>query len=148
MTAKPRSPPRHHRNSAPASANEFATSLLSNISTAKITVGRLGKAGNRFAAYSAVAADRMGAMLMKLSLIPRHEPEVVQAAATKRHFGNDERVPTTFFKSMMLRGVKIESRFRKADEFESMLRIIPNFTDRQCRTIEFDILRQQSRRRF
>lgn len=73
---------------------------------------------------------------MKLSLIPRHEPEVVQAAATKRHFGNDERVPTTFFKSMMLRGVKIESRFRKADEFELMLRIIPNFTDRQCRTIK------------
>jgi hypothetical protein len=73
---------------------------------------------------------------MKRGLIPRHEPEVIQAIATKRHFGNDERVPTTFFKSMMLRGVKIESRFRKAEEFELMLRIVPNFTDRQREAIE------------
>jgi len=73
---------------------------------------------------------------MKCGLIPKHEPEVIQAIAAKCHFGNDERVPTTFFQSMQLRGVKIESRFRKADEFELMLRIVPNFTDQQCEAIE------------
>ena len=53
------------------------------------------------------------------SVIPRHEPEIVAAGAA-RHYGDDEKVPTTSLEILTVRGVKITSRYQKADELELM----------------------------
>jgi len=57
---------------------------------------------------------------MSSGTIPRHEPEIIAAIATRHHFGDDEKAPTTSLKALMVRGVKIESRYQKANEFELM----------------------------
>jgi hypothetical protein len=55
----------------------------------------------------------------RLPIIPRHEPEVIKAGA-RRYFGDDEKVATTLFKSLTVYGVKLNSRYEKANELELM----------------------------
>jgi hypothetical protein len=57
-------------------------------------------------------------------IIPRFEPEVVEAEARRRWHGDDEKVATTAVKVLVVRGVEITSRYQKADELELMGRII------------------------
>jgi hypothetical protein len=59
-------------------------------------------------------------MVNTTGIIPRHEPEIIAAAARKRWRGDDEKVPTTSLEALTVHGVKIESRYRKAREFELM----------------------------
>jgi hypothetical protein len=55
---------------------------------------------------------------MSDTIIPQHEPEIIEAIAVNRWHGSDEKVPTTSLKSLIVCGVEIESRYRKAHEFE------------------------------
>jgi hypothetical protein len=57
------------------------------------------------------------------TVIPRHEPEIVAAGAA-RHYGDDEKVPTTSLEILTVRGVNITSRYQKADELELMRAVI------------------------
>jgi len=63
-------------------------------------------------------------MTVTLPTIPRHEPEIVAAIAAKHHFGDDEKVPTTSIKKLMVSGVQIISRYQKAHELELMRALI------------------------
>jgi hypothetical protein len=58
------------------------------------------------------------------SVIPRHEPEVVEAIAAKRHYRDDEKVATTSLDHLIVRGVTITSRYQKADELDLMRALI------------------------
>ena len=53
------------------------------------------------------------------SAIPHHEPELIEAAA-RRYGGDLEKVPTTSIRKLTVRGVLIQSRYHKAQEFERM----------------------------
>jgi hypothetical protein len=79
----------------------------------------VGTIGDRLAA---TAADYLfGAVPMSdLEIIPQHEPEIVAAIAAKHYRGDDEKVATTSIKLLTVVGVKIESRYQKAREFELM----------------------------
>jgi hypothetical protein len=59
-------------------------------------------------------------MVDTTGIIPQHEPEIIAAIAAKHWRGDDEKVPTTSLQALTLCGVKIESRYRKAHEFELM----------------------------
>jgi hypothetical protein len=59
-----------------------------------------------------------------MSVIPRHEPEIIEAVAARQHYGNDEKVATTSIDHLIVRGVNISSRYRKADKFELMRALI------------------------
>ena len=50
--------------------------------------------------------------------IPRHEPEVVEAEA--RRFVDADKAATTSLESIVVHGVKLVSRYRKAHELELM----------------------------
>jgi hypothetical protein len=55
--------------------------------------------------------------------IPRYEPEVIEAEARK--FGGDhDKTSTTSIDVLVVGGVEISSRYRKAEELETMLAII------------------------
>jgi hypothetical protein len=56
--------------------------------------------------------------------VPRHEPEVVAARAGRDHRGDEEKVPTTAIKSLIIHGVTISSRYGKADELEVMAAMV------------------------
>src|SRR6185437_2692542 len=53
-------------------------------------------------------------------IIPQHEPEIVAAAARNHRHGDDEKVPTTSITVLIVDGVEITSRYRKAHELELM----------------------------
>jgi hypothetical protein len=59
-----------------------------------------------------------------LEVIPRHAPEVVEALARKYYFGDDEKVPTTTIRELIVAGVQITSRYQKAHELELMRTLI------------------------
>ena len=61
---------------------------------------------------------------MTLFPVPRHEPEVVQRDADKRHFGDDEKCPTTSLRELIAHGVSLSSRYHKADELETMAMMV------------------------
>jgi hypothetical protein len=58
------------------------------------------------------------------SVIPQHEPEIIEAVATRQHYGDDEKVATTSLDHLIVRGVNITSRYQKADELELMRALI------------------------
>src|SRR5690349_7789676 len=57
--------------------------------------------------------------------IPVHAPEVIEAEARRRHDG-DEKVATTSIQLAVLDGVEITSRYQKAHELETMIRMLEN----------------------
>jgi hypothetical protein len=61
-------------------------------------------------------------------IIPQHEPEIIAAIAAKHWRGDDEKVPTTSLEALTVHGVKIESRYRKAREFELMRAMVLTLT--------------------
>jgi hypothetical protein len=61
---------------------------------------------------------------MTEQIIPRREPEVVEAEAKRRWFGDDEKVATTSLKSLTVRGIELTSRYDKAHEYELMQRMV------------------------
>jgi hypothetical protein len=59
-----------------------------------------------------------------LEIIPQHEPEIIAAAARKRPCGDDEKVATTSIYLLIVRGVEVTSRYKKAHEFALMRSMI------------------------
>ena len=57
-------------------------------------------------------------------LVPHFEPEVVQAEAKKKFFGDIEKVATTSMSHLNIHGVSLTSRYNKAHEFEAMAAIV------------------------
>jgi hypothetical protein len=62
-------------------------------------------------------------MLNEPRPIPRRSPEEIAADARSCH-GNDEKVATTPIKGLVVRGVRLQSRYGKAEEYEFMQDII------------------------
>jgi hypothetical protein len=60
---------------------------------------------------------------MKEIVIPRHEPEII-SAGIKKCGGDDECVATTSVRSLKIAGVLIVSRYRHADEFARMQKMV------------------------
>lgn len=61
---------------------------------------------------------------MKRRPIPRFEPEVICAAARKNWHGDNEKVPTTSIRHLVVDGVELSSRYDKADEYELMREMV------------------------
>src|SRR3979411_1772264 len=61
---------------------------------------------------------------MTAKIIPRFEPEVIEAAAQKRHWGDAEKVATTSIRTLVVFGVDIISRYHKAAEYELMQAVV------------------------
>jgi hypothetical protein len=57
-------------------------------------------------------------------IIPRFEPEVIEAGAQKHYFGDSEKVATTSIRTLVVFGVDIVSRYNKAEEYELMQAMI------------------------
>jgi hypothetical protein len=55
--------------------------------------------------------------------IPVHEPEVIAAGAARLR-GDDEKMPTTAVNPITRRGVVLISRYSKADELETMAKMV------------------------
>jgi hypothetical protein len=63
-------------------------------------------------------------------IIPRHEPEVIAATARKRYGGDTWKVPDVGFRSMVLGGIRLTSRYGKAHEYQvmsAMVEVLPPF---------------------
>jgi hypothetical protein len=54
-------------------------------------------------------------------IVPVREPEAIQADANRNWFGSKDKVPTTTLDVMTINGIKIESRYSKADEMQLMV---------------------------
>lgn len=61
---------------------------------------------------------------MSKSIVPRIDPEIVRARADRLYRGDSEKVATTSLKIADRHGVGISSRYQKADEFETMMRMV------------------------
>jgi hypothetical protein len=59
-------------------------------------------------------------MKTELRPIPRHEPELIQAEADRLYRGDTDKVATTSLQGITVDGVWINSRYRKAEELETM----------------------------
>jgi hypothetical protein len=70
-------------------------------------------------------------------IIPRHEPELVESTARKHYRGDDEKVATTTVDLLIVDGIRITSRYRKADELEVML-ALPSALCRQIHSMYCD----------
>ena len=68
-------------------------------------------------------------------IIPQHEPEIIAAAARKHWRGDDEKVATTSIEVLIVHGVEITSRYKKAYEFELMRSMILALPVEQCRAV-------------
>lgn len=68
-------------------------------------------------------------MTDEMPLIPRFEPEAIQAEADRRWRGDHDKVATTSLKSLTVRGVLLQSRYGKADEYEGMARMVIGLPD-------------------
>lgn len=55
-----------------------------------------------------------------MTIIPKHEPEVIYARARRAPGGGDEKVATTSLKAVECAGVMLSSRYIKAHELERM----------------------------
>jgi hypothetical protein len=60
----------------------------------------------------------------KKIIIPRREPELIEADARRHWHGDFEKVATAAIKSVTVCGVKITSRYNKAHELELMANIL------------------------
>jgi hypothetical protein len=69
-------------------------------------------------------------------IIPRHAPEVIEALARKHHCGDDEKVPTTTIRELMVAGVTITSRYQKAHEMELMRALILGLPPRLAEAVK------------
>jgi hypothetical protein len=69
-------------------------------------------------------------------LVPRFEPEVIEAAARKHYRGDPEKVATTSVPELMYRGVAITSRYGKADELETMAAMLDGISPDLWRYID------------
>jgi hypothetical protein len=56
--------------------------------------------------------------------IPHRDPELVQAEAERLYHGDIEKVPTTTINTLSVCGIELSSRYSKADEFETMTKVI------------------------
>src|SRR5262249_24817225 len=56
--------------------------------------------------------------------IPVYEPEVVRSIANKHYRGSDEKVSTTAIRNLRVGHVRVESRYNKAVELETMRAMI------------------------
>ena len=64
---------------------------------------------------------------------PRHEPEVIRCIAAKKRHGNEEKVATTAAVLLIdhrIRGVRIESGYRKASELETLREMARSLPER------------------
>ena len=61
---------------------------------------------------------------MSEQIIPKREPELVEAEARRRWQGDPEKVATTTLNSLVVRGVKLSSRYGKAHEYVVMQRAV------------------------
>ncbi len=59
-------------------------------------------------------------MIRRMPIVPRHEPEVVRAETERRWRGDPEKVATTSLRSLLVEGVLLQSRYAKADEYQTM----------------------------
>ena len=66
-------------------------------------------------------------------VIPRFEPEVIEASARK--LGSIEGAPTTSLESVAFGGVLLVSRRRRADEYEQMAQMVASLTPAQRRVV-------------
>jgi hypothetical protein len=57
-------------------------------------------------------------------IIPKYEPEFIAAEAKRLWRGDDEKVPTTSLQEVQFRGVRLDSRYQKAHEFETMIAVV------------------------
>jgi len=57
-------------------------------------------------------------------IVPKFEPEVIEATARKLFNGNKEKVATTRLNHLMVEGIKLSSRYDKAHELEEMGRMV------------------------
>src|SRR4029077_4237351 len=57
-------------------------------------------------------------------LMPRREPELVEAEAKRRWHGDPQKGPTTTLRSLMARGGDFASRYSKAHEYVVMQRAV------------------------
>jgi len=57
-------------------------------------------------------------------IIPKREPELVEAEARRRWQGDPEKVATTTLNSLVVRGVKLSSRYGKAHEYVVMQKAV------------------------
>ncbi len=74
-------------------------------------------------------------------VIPRFEPEIVQAIANRDWRGDTEKVATTSLESLTVNGIVLTSRYGKASEYESMAAmasILPGYLAARVATIFFD----------
>jgi DNA-binding FadR family transcriptional regulator len=69
-------------------------------------------------------------------IIPTHEPEIVAAEAKRLWRGDSEKVPTTSLRTVAFRGVQIDSRYRKAHEFETMIAAASRFDAEEISMID------------
>jgi hypothetical protein len=69
-------------------------------------------------------------------IIPRHAPEVIEALARKHYYGDDEKVPTTTIRELMVAGVTITSRYQKAHELELMRALILGLPPRLAEAVK------------
>ena len=96
---------------------------------------RAGEDGNRPAARSPIALRRKAPQMNHL-LVPRHEPEVIEAMAAKHYRGDDEKVATTSINHLIVCGVKITSRYQKAVELDLMRALILALPSPFCGMVE------------
>ncbi|XHC10655.1 hypothetical protein ABWH98_24515 [Labrenzia sp. ac12] len=65
-----------------------------------------------------------GARQLNKSYVPEIERDVVQKIANEKYHGDTEKVPTTTARSLTVKGVAIESRYDKADEYNLLAEIV------------------------
>jgi hypothetical protein len=92
---------------------------------ATVAVAEAGPADNRSLGGGAMT-----------TVIPRHEPEIIEAVATRQHYGDDEKVATTSLDHLIVRGVNITSRYQKADELDLMRALVLALPSPFCGMVE------------
>jgi hypothetical protein len=68
-------------------------------------------------------------------IIPKYEPEFIAAEAKRLWHGDDEKVPTTSLQEVVFRGVRLDSRYQKAHEFEAMIAAASRFNAEEIAVI-------------
>jgi hypothetical protein len=72
---------------------------------------------------------------MKEIVIPRHEPEII-SARIKKCGGGDQYLATTSIRSLKIAGVLIVSRYRRADEFARMQKMVLSLPGKFLREVK------------
>jgi hypothetical protein len=61
--------------------------------------------------------------MSNMPFIPRHEPEIIKAWASKRN-GDYEKIPTTSIEHLIVDGITLDSLYDKAEEYEVMATMV------------------------